>query len=155
MQRESNTINKDEQFGDSNIAPVRFRLAIFSCGDCLFLVFTGAAASLAMHLFHSLGWHWAVVLPLGMVAAMLIQIVLAKSVAPFLGSIESLIPSMVVAMFVPMLVCLLTLTGAGMSDWAAALWLGALGGTGVFLLIKLFEYRYKNALCRAFPRERA
>lgn len=153
MLRKSVSISKDDQTSEIT-ARARFRAAVFTSGDWLFLIFTGMAATLAMHLVHSLDWHLAFVLPIGMVVAMLIQILLAKAVAPVLGSIESLIPSMLAAMFVPMLVCLSSFAGVGMSGWAEPLSLGALGGTGVFLLIKLYEYRYKKFLRRTFPRER-
>jgi hypothetical protein len=153
MQKKSVSISKDDQTGDV-AARARFRAVIFTSGDWLFLIFTGMAATLAMHVVHSLDWHLAFVLPVGMVIAMLIQILLAKAVAPVLGSIESMVSSMIVAMFVPMLVCLSSFVGVGMSSWAAPLSLGALGGTGLFLLLKLYEYRYKKFLRRTFPRER-
>ena len=153
MQKKSVSISKGDQTGEI-AARAGFRAAIFTSGDWIFLIFTGMAATLTMHLVHSLDWHLAFVLPVGMVVAMLIQILLAKAVAPVLGSIESLIPSMLVAMFVPMLVCLSSFAGVGMGGWAAPLSLGALGGTGVFLLIKLYEYRYKEFLRRTFPQKR-
>ena len=135
-------------------AAVGFREALFTSGDWLFLTFTGMTATLAMHLVHSLDWHLVFVLPTGMVVAMLIQILLAKAVAPVLGSIESLVPSMIVSMFVPSLICLSSLVGIDMSGWAVPLTLGGLGGTSIFLLIKLYEYRWKHLLRRTLPRER-
>lgn len=143
MQTKGVSRSKNDQHSDFAVSPA-FRAAIFITGDWMFLIFTGIAASLAMHLVHSLDWHLAFVLPVGTVAAMLVQMLLAKAVAPVLGSIESLIPSMLVAMFVPMLICLSVLVGIGMSGWAAPLSLGALGGTGVFLLIRLYDYRCKR-----------
>lgn len=153
MQRKSVSRTKGDQNSDIGTAAA-FRAAFFMSGDWLFLIFTGVTATLAMDLVHSLDWHLAVVLPIGMVVAMLVQVLLAKAVAPVLGSIESLIPSMLVAMFVPMLFCLSGLVGIVMSGWAAPLSLGTLGGTGVFLLIKLYEYRYKQFLRCTFPTER-
>lgn len=150
MQRKGGSRSKDDQNSDIARAAMTLRVAIFTTGDWIFLIFTGMAATLAMHLVHSLDWHLAFVLPVGMVVAMLIQILLAKAVAPVLGSIESLIPSMLVAMFVPMLVCLSSFVAVGMSGWAEPLSLGALGGTGVFILIKLYDYRYKGFLRRTF-----
>lgn len=149
MQRKSGSRGEDVQNSDIAVAAA-FRVALFTTGDWIFLIFSGMAASLAMDLVHSLGWYLAFVLPVGMITAMLIQMLLAKAVAPVLGSIESLIPSMLVAMFVPMVVCLSDFVGIGMSGWAAPLLLGALGGSGVFLLIKLYEYRYKQFLRRTF-----
>jgi len=51
-----------------------------------------------MHLFHELHWNLVVTLLLGMVSAMAAQTVLALTIAPILGSIESMVPSMLVAM---------------------------------------------------------
>lgn len=153
MQRKSILRTKGGQHSDI-AAVVAFRAAIFTTGDWIFLIITGMAASLAMYLVHLLDWHLAFVLPVGTVVAMLVQMLLAKAVAPVLGSIESLIPSMVVAMFIPMLVCLSGIVGIGISGWAAPLSLGALGGTGVFLLIKVYDYRYKQFLRCTFPTER-
>ena len=150
MQTEIVPTIKDVQNVDI-AASVAFRAWIFAGGDWLFLIFTGVAAVRAMHLVHSLGWRLAFVVPVGMVAAMLIQMMLAKAVAPLLGSIESLIPSMLAAMFVPMPVCILGFVGVGVGGWAGQLSLGALGGTVVFFLIKLYEYRYKQLLRRTFP----
>lgn len=154
IQTKSVSMNKDNQNSDI-AAAMGFREAVFTSGDCLFLTFIGMTATLAMHLVHSLDWHLAFVLPIGMVVAMLIQTLLAKAVAPVLGSIESLVPSMIVSMFVPMLVCLSSFGGIGMSGWVVPLSLGGLGGTGIFLLIKLYDYRCKKFLRRTFPRERS
>lgn len=153
MQRKGLSRSKDDEKSDI-AAAVAFRAAIFTTGDWIFLIFTGMAASLAMYMVHSLDWHLALVLPVGTVVAMLVQMLLAKAVAPVLGSIESLIPSMVVSMFVPMLICLSGFVGIRMSGWAAPLSLGALGGTGVFLLIRLYEYRCKRFFAVTFPTER-
>lgn len=152
MQREAVSIKRDKQLNDR--APTaRFRVAIFNCGDCLFLIFVSMTATLAMHLVHMSGWHLAFVLPVGTVLAMVIQILLAMAVAPVLGSIESMVPSMLVAMAVPMFVCLFDVIEIGMSGWGSVS-LGAIGGLGVFLLIKLYGHRYKESLCGAFPPER-
>lgn len=64
-----------------------------------------------MHLVHQTGVGLLAATLLGMTAAMLVQIVLATAVAPLLGSIESMVPSAVVGMTVPGLVCLLTFVG--------------------------------------------
>lgn len=146
-------MRKDDQPSDI-AAAMGLREALFTSGDWLFLTSTGMTATLAMHLVHSLEWHLVVVLPVGMVVAMLIQILMAKVVAPVLGSIESLVPSMIVSMFVPSLICLLSVAGMGVSGWVVPLALGGLGGTGIFLLIKLYEYKWKHFLRCTFPRER-
>lgn len=152
MQREAVLMKQDKQFNGST-ASARFRVAIFDCGDCLFLIFVGMTATLVMHVVHMSGWHLAFVLPVGTIMAMVIQILLAMAVAPVLGSIESMVPSMLVAMAVPMFVCLFDLIGIGMSGWGSVS-LGAIGGLGVFLLIKLYGNRYKESLCCTFPPER-
>ncbi len=152
MQRKS--VSRGKMTNTATSTRQAFRAAIFTAGDWIFLIFTGMAVTLAMYLVHSLDWHLAFALPVGTVVAMLVQMLLAKAVAPVLGSIESLIPSMLVAMFIPMLVCLLSMVGIGMSGWAASLSLGALGGSGVFLLIKWYDHKYKQFLCCTFPAER-
>ena len=84
LQKKSVSISKDDQTSDL-AARARFRAALFTGGDWLFLIFTGITATLAMHLVHSMDWHSALVLPAGMLIAMLIQTLLAKAVAPVLG----------------------------------------------------------------------
>lgn len=127
----------------------RFRTVIFNCGDCLFLIVVGVAATWIMHLIHHLGWHLAFTLPLGMAAAMLAQMMLAGFVAPMLGSIESMVPSMVVAMITPMVVCTLDLTGTNLSS-SSALLIGAVGGIVIFLLLRLYAAWCRKWLCAEY-----
>lgn len=75
-----------------------WRGLFFAVGDLLFLLFVATASAAAMHLFHELHWNLVVTLLLGMVTAMAAQTVLALAIALILGSIESMVPSMLVAM---------------------------------------------------------
>lgn len=126
------------------------RELLFNCGDCLFLILVGVAASLAMHLIHMLGWHLALTLVVGMTVTMTIQMVLALAVAPILGSIESMVPSMIVAMIIPMMVCLLDLMGINVSR-SGDLVLGVAGGISGFVLLKAYGYRCRKCFCCEFP----
>lgn len=98
----------------TKVAPVprlARRAAAFAFGDALLLVTVALAGTWVMHSTHEAGLGtWPAAL-LGMLAAMLVQLVLATIVAPLLGSIESMVPSAVVGMTVPAVVCALTLLG--------------------------------------------
>ena len=83
---------------------------------------------------------------------MIIQTLLAFGVAPILGSIESIVPSMVVAMIIPVLVCLLALVGINVSP-SGAFALGAAGGISIFILIKAYACRCRKSLYCAFPQK--
>ena len=139
-------INQDQTTSESKW----IRAAIFGCGDCLFLILISVTTTIAMHVVHQSGWHLAVVLPMGMAIGMVIQMLLAMVVAPVLGSIESMVPSMLVAMVVPMFVCLLDLIGVDMGERESLL-LGAAGGLGGFLLLKVYGCRCRKYLCSIFP----
>lgn len=136
------------------------RTLIFSCGDGLFLILVGVAASLMMYLVHSLMmhlvysrvWHLVLSLVVGMSLAMITQTLLSLGVAPILGSIESIVPSMVAAMIIPMVICLLALVGINVSR-SGALALGAAGGISIYILIKAYACRCRKSLCCAFLRE--
>jgi len=95
----------------------------------------GAATTAGMHLAHDLNWNFAVTCLLGMLLAMTIQMPLAWLVAPVLGSIESMLPSMVLAMVSPMSVCAAHLTRCEM-HWLSAAGLGATFGVGMFVIIQ-------------------
>ncbi|HEX5883409.1 MAG TPA: hypothetical protein VFY67_02580 [Pyrinomonadaceae bacterium] len=136
------------------------RSLIFSCGDCLFLILVGVATSLMMYFVHSLTmhvvyspvWHFTLSLVVGMSLAMIIQPLLALGVAPILGSIESMVPSMVAAMGIPMMICLLDLVGINVSR-TGILALGAAGGITSFVLLKAYGYRCRKCFCCEFPRK--
>jgi len=133
---------------------------IFSCGDCLFLILVGAAASLVMYIVHGLMtnlvygrvWHAVLSLVIGMSFVAIVQTLLAFSVAPVLGSIESIVPSIVVAMILPMLICGLVLVGIDMSR-SGVLGLGVAGGISTFLLLKAYGGRCRKSLSCAFPQK--
>lgn len=136
------------------------RALIFSCGDGLFLILVGVAASLIMDLVHGLImnfvdsriWHLVLSLVVGMSFAAIVQTLLAFCVAPILGSIESKVPSMVAAMIIPMFICLLALVGINESLSGASA-LGAVGGIGIFILIQAFGYKCRKSLCCGFPQK--
>ncbi len=67
---------------------------IFSFGDFVLLLLVSTAAMVAMDRAHALIPNLALAWFAGMAAAMLIQTLLALLVAPLLGSIESMVPSM-------------------------------------------------------------
>mgnify|MGYP000855400327 CR=1 FL=1 len=77
------------------------------------------------------------------------QMLLARAVAPVLGSIESMVPSMVAAMIIPMTVCLLELTGVSLSSSSAFI-VGATGGIGIFLLLRLYAVRCRKCVCALY-----
>lgn len=130
-------------------AKTGFRTFMFNCGDCLFLIVVGVIATGVMHLVHHLGWHVVLTLAVGMVAAMFVQMLLARAVAPVLGSIESMVPSMVAAMIIPMAVCLLELAGISLNN-SSAVMIGATGGIGIFLLLRLYTARCRKCFCALY-----
>ncbi|MGE0127706.1 MAG: hypothetical protein AB7U82_06475 [Blastocatellales bacterium] len=130
-------------------AKTGFRTFMFNCGDCLFLIVVGVIATGVMHMVHHLGWHIVLTLAVGMVAAMFAQMLLAHAVAPVLGSIESMVPSMVAAMIIPMAVCLLELAGISLNNSSAVI-IGATGGIGVFLLLRLYAVRCRKCFCALY-----
>lgn len=129
------------------------RALVLSFGDALFLMLVGfvvsfimySVHSLMMHLVYSRVWHLIVSLIVGMSLAMIIQILLAFVVAPILGSIESMVPSMVVAMILPMVTCTLALMGITLGR-TGVLAIGIAGGIGIFILIRAYDCKCRNAL---------
>lgn len=88
-----------------------FRAWAFAVGDLAFLLMVASASSVVMHVAHNLTAHFWLAATAGMVAAMTIQCLMALAVSPLLGSIESMVPSMVVGMAAPMAVCTAHLAG--------------------------------------------
>lgn len=80
----------------------RWRRLAFALGDCAFLLAIGWLAVAAVQVTQSLPGSALLLSFLGMGLAMLIQMGLSFLLAPLLGSIETMTPSMVVAMFSPM-----------------------------------------------------
>jgi triacylglycerol esterase/lipase EstA (alpha/beta hydrolase family) len=115
-------------------------------------MFVGAVTTAAMHLAHDLNWNFATTCILGMLLAMAIQMPLAWLVAPVLGSIESMLPSMVLVMVSPMSVCAAHLMGCKM-PWFSCAGLGAAFGVGMFVIIQTQSRVYRRTvylahLCR-------
>ncbi len=111
-------------------------------GDVLFLAMVGAATTATMHIAHMIEWGFVVEMAIGMAVAMLVQVILAWLAAPLLGSIETMTPSMLLAMFAPMAVCLLHGSGCVLT-WYAAMWCGAAVGVLASLLLAVY-----GASCR-------
>lgn len=126
------------------------RTAPFVFGDALFLLLVSVVATTLMHLVHELGWNLAFTLICGMAVAMLVQMLLAFGAAPILGSIESMVPSMVVAMISPMAICTLDLFGFQL-HWRESVLAGVVVGLIVFGLIQVHGFMCRGWLRRAFP----
>lgn len=90
------------------------RRIAFSVGDLALILTVAIAGSRVMQVAHETGLPLAVGLLLGMLASMLVQLLLATLAAPILGSIESMVPTAVIAMTLPAVVCVLSLLGL---DW--------------------------------------
>lgn len=129
----------------------RLRKALFACGDALFLLLVSISATAVMHLIHGLEWGMTISLVSGMIVAMSIQTLLAKFVAPLLGSIESMVPSMVIAMASPMAVCGFALAGIHL-DMEKSVEVGVATGAVFFVLMQAYGIRCKRGLRRSFPR---
>lgn len=86
---------------------------LFAVGDAALLLAVAVAGTWVMHRVHETGSGFLAAVLLGMSAATIVQIVLAVTVSPLLGSIESMVPSALVGMTIPALVCAAVLLGAG------------------------------------------
>jgi hypothetical protein len=102
-----------------------------------------------MHLVHDLGWNLAFSVFGGMAAAMVIQVLLAMCVAPVLGSIESMGPSMVVAMASPMAICSLDLFRINVERRGAA-GLGAAIGLAMFVVVEAYGLACRRRFRRVY-----
>lgn len=120
---------------------------MFSLGDWVFLLVVGVVAALSMPLIDSLGWNAMLTWIVGMALAMLAQTVLAFTVAPLLGSIETMMPSMVLAMFCPMALDLFEMTGVDLG-WSRSVGFGAGLGSAMFLFVQTYDFRCRTALHR-------
>ncbi len=121
------------------------RSTVYRVGDGMFLMLVGGLATSIMHLVHETGWAFVTCALAGMAAAMFAQMLLAWAVAPLLGSIESMVPSMIVGMLTPMLICGLHLSGCELGGAASAA-LGAAGGLTLFALLELYGAACRRAL---------
>ena len=129
----------------SGTGPTRFHRIAFAVGDLAFLVFATAAAAWAMSLGHRPEADLLTGAVLGMLLAMAVQTVLALAVAPILGSIESMVPSMVAGMAGSMGVCGLHAAGHEPSP-AAVLLTGAAVGAAFFLAFETYGWRCRRRL---------
>jgi hypothetical protein len=140
---------RNERSGSCLHQEARWRTILFGMGDLLFLVAVGMIATLVMHDMHQLGWNFAVTSLVGMAAAMLVQMLMAFCVAPLLGSIETMTPSMVVGMVSPMSVCTLHMFGCE-SNCTVALVLGAAFGAAMCILVMIYGAMVKRSLSRSY-----
>lgn len=129
----------------SNDDSGRGRRLLFQVGDFALLVWVGIAATVAMHMVHALGWPFVPTCLLGMVAAMAVQTLLAVMAAPILGSIESMVPSMIVAMASPMTVCALHLVGQEPTRFMAIV-IGSGVAVGMFVFVQFYGRSCVNVL---------
>lgn len=125
--------------------PFLSRANLLKAGDLGFLIVVGIASTLTMHAIHELNWSFALACIVGMAAAMAVQMVLAFCVAPVLGSIEGMTPSMVVGMISPMSVCTLHLFGHEPTH-GVTLVVGAVFGAGMFAFVEYYGARVKRRL---------
>ncbi len=123
---------------------------LFRIGDFLFLITVGIITTLTMHFTHQLGWNFIITSVIGMLAAMLVQMLMALCAAPLLGSIETMTPSMVIGMISPMSVCTLHMLGCE-SKCEVALLLGTLFGAVMFAFVEYYGAVVKRSLQRDFP----
>ncbi len=136
----------------TNEAPFKHnRRILFFVADLVFLVLAGIAATMAMHMIHMLEWPFVPTSLIGMLAAMLVQTVMAIAAAPLLGSIESMVPSMVVAMTGPMVICVFHLFRCE-STWMMAAVTGSGFAIGTFALIRLYARSCAHTLMKPVQR---
>ncbi len=109
----------------------------FLTGDFAFLVCVGVAATVAAHMVHALEWAFVPTCLLSMGAAMAAQIVLSVMASPILGSIESMVPSMIVAMASPMAICAFHLAGQEPSR-SMAIVVGGVVAMGMFVFVQIY-----------------
>lgn len=95
------------------ILALALRRMAFSVGDLALSLTVSIAGSRVIQVAHEMERSLAVGILLGMLASMLVQLLLATLAAPILGSIESMVPTAVVAMSLPAVVCVLSLLGLG------------------------------------------
>lgn len=118
------------------------RSVLFSVGDAVFLVTVGVVSAACMRFVESLGWNSILAGLVGMGLAMLLQTLLAFAASPLLGSIETMVPSMVVAMVCPMVLDFLEMIGVDLG-WSWSVPLGAGIGLAMFVFVEGY-----GVLCR-------
>lgn len=119
----------------------------FAVGDLVFLIAVGVVSTLVMQGIHHLAWNFAVTIVVGMAAAMVAQMLMAFCVAPLLGSIETMTPSMPIGMAGPMAVCALHVIGHETDLWTAVV-VGAIFGGAMFAFVQIYAVQVKWKLNR-------
>lgn len=122
---------------------------VFALADALFLIAVGWTSNSVMHLVHALEWNFATTVVLGMATAMGVQMLLAVLAAPVLGSIETMVPSMIVGMLSPMQLCAFELIGSHPTRTVGGL-AGAAFGLATFATLRIWGRRRSHALRRTF-----
>ncbi len=125
---------------------------LFALADALFLMVVGSASNSVMHLVHTLEWNFALTFVVGKAAAMGAQMALSVLLAPLLGSIETMVPSMIVGMLSPMQLCALELAGYRPMGTTGVL-AGAMFGLVTFVGLQCWGWRRSRSLRRAFRRD--
>lgn len=118
---------------------------LFLCGDAVFLAAVGAESGAVMQWLHGLEWNFWVASVIGMAVAMGVQMLLGFGLSPLLGSIETMAPSMVVAMAVPMLLDVAEITAWMIRRTDAAL-LGATFALLYFLYLQWYGAAFQHRL---------
>ncbi len=137
------------QDADAPRPNLRWRRISFALGDCIFLMTVGVLAAVAMLFANTLECNSVLQSFTGMALAMLVQSLLALMVAPLLGSIETMTPSMVVAMGTPMILEAWGMLGLELAA-RTALPLGAALGLFAFLLLELYGVRCRTYFQRIY-----
>lgn len=133
----------------------RFRGAHwFNLGDAAFLMAVGAESGFVMQWLHQSSWNFFLISILGMAVAMGIQMLMALGLSPLLGSIETMAPSMVVAMVVPMMIDVAELSGWMVGRSEAAL-LGAASGLLYFSYLEWYGAAFRRRLARTWSARKA
>jgi hypothetical protein len=114
----------------------------------MFLLTIGAVAAACMRLVDSLGWNPVLTWVVGMAFAMAAQTLLAFAAAPLLGSIETMVPSMIVAMICPMALDLLEMIGVDLG-WSWSVACGAGFGLAVLMFVEGYGVLCRRSLRRA------
>ena len=114
------------------------RRVLFALADLLFLMFSAALAAETLAASHRLIGSFIAAAVMGMVAAMGLQMLIAAAAAPVLGSIESMVPSMIAGMLATGLVCALAFVTPVHGH---AVWLGAAAGAISWAGLRAFERR--------------
>ncbi len=147
--RDANASRSDSRNADTHTNPNedfdRGRRLLFQAGDFAFLVCVGIASTIVAHMVHDIGWPFVPTCLLAMVAAMAVQTLLAIMAAPILGSIESMAPSMIVAMASPMVVCAVHLAGREPTRFIAIV-IGALVAVSMFVFVHFYGRSCISAL---------